>query len=45
VAKLKHDARVTLEALDGYTLDGDPFTEAFLTDHRDLASRFDLLLL
>ena len=24
---------------------GDPFTEVFLTDHRDLASRFDLVLL
>jgi U3 small nucleolar RNA-associated protein 22 len=45
VIKLKHDARVTLEVLDGSTPTGDPFNEVFLTDHRDLATRFDLVLL
>ncbi|KAF8269425.1 Nrap protein-domain-containing protein [Lactarius quietus] len=42
VEMLKHDARATLEVLDGAS--GDPFSEAFLRDHRDLTSRFDCVL-
>ncbi|KAG6809380.1 hypothetical protein H0H92_000481, partial [Tricholoma furcatifolium] len=43
---LKHDALSTLSTLS--TLDNtsttDPFTTVFLTDHRDLSTRFDTLL-
>jgi hypothetical protein len=45
VTKLKLDARATLEVLDGTSPASDPFIEVFLTDHRDLTSRFDLVLL
>ncbi|KAG6823122.1 hypothetical protein H0H92_011313, partial [Tricholoma furcatifolium] len=43
---LKHDALSTLSTLS--TIDNtsttDPFTTVFLTDHRDLSTRFDTLL-
>jgi hypothetical protein len=32
-----------MEVLDGSTAVADPFSEVFLTDHRELAPRFDLL--
>ncbi|KAI0300071.1 Nrap protein [Multifurca ochricompacta] len=41
---LQHDAWATLEVLDSNTSKIDPFTEVFLTDHRDLVSRFDVIL-
>lgn len=41
---LRHDALKTLEALDEASLSGDPFTEVFLQDHRDLPIRFDTIL-
>ncbi|KAI0292587.1 Nrap protein [Russula brevipes] len=43
IEMLQYDARTTLEVLDGSTAVTDPFSEVFLTDHRDLAPRFDLL--
>ncbi|KAI9438492.1 Nrap protein [Lactarius indigo] len=42
IEMLKHDARATLEILDGTSR--DPFSEVFLLDHRDLTSRFDCVL-
>ncbi|KAH9061207.1 Nrap protein [Lactarius vividus] len=42
IEMLKLDARATLEVLDGTS--GDPFSEVFLLDHRDLTSRFDCVL-
>ncbi|RDB30862.1 Nucleolar protein 6 [Hypsizygus marmoreus] len=41
---LRHDARKTLETLDQTSISGDPFTDVFLTDHRDLPTRFDTVL-
>ncbi|KAI0266446.1 pre-rRNA processing protein Utp22 [Gloeopeniophorella convolvens] len=45
VEMLKHDARATLEILDGSISTGDPFTEVFLADHREPASRFDIMMI
>ncbi|KAI9456746.1 Nrap protein [Russula earlei] len=45
IEMLKQDARATLEVLDRNTPAEDAFTDVFLTDHRDLMSRFDLVLL
>ncbi|KAH9173856.1 Nrap protein [Lactarius sanguifluus] len=42
IEMLKLDARATLEVLDGTC--GEPFSEVFLLDHRDLTSRFDCVL-
>ncbi|KAG5642940.1 hypothetical protein DXG03_001857 [Asterophora parasitica] len=42
--QLRHDALKTLEALDHASISADPFTDVFLTDHRDLPSRFDTVL-
>lgn len=42
--QLRHDALKTLETLDEASLSGDPFTDVFLTDHRDLSIRFDTIL-
>ncbi|KAG5651498.1 hypothetical protein H0H81_008470 [Sphagnurus paluster] len=41
---LRHDALKTLEALDHGSISVDPFTDVFLTDHRDLPTRFDTVL-
>ncbi|KAF5381659.1 hypothetical protein D9615_005551 [Tricholomella constricta] len=41
---LRHDALKTLEALDHASISADPFTDVFLTDHRDLPTRFDTVL-
>ncbi|KAG6918794.1 hypothetical protein DXG01_011546 [Tephrocybe rancida] len=41
---LQHDALKTLEALDHSSISVDPFTEVFLTDRRDLPTRFDTVL-
>ncbi|KAH0579235.1 hypothetical protein H2248_003386 [Termitomyces sp. 'cryptogamus'] len=41
---LRHDALKTLEALDHASISVDPFTNVFLTDHRDLSTRFDTVI-
>ncbi|CAL1710724.1 unnamed protein product [Somion occarium] len=41
---LKHDAALTLEALNENSISEDPFSEVFLKDHRDLQSRFDVVI-
>ncbi|KAK2462771.1 hypothetical protein APHAL10511_005162 [Amanita phalloides] len=41
---LGHDARKTLEMLDDPTFKGDPFTDVFLKDQRELVTRFDLVM-
>ncbi|KAG6887313.1 hypothetical protein C0992_012897, partial [Termitomyces sp. T32_za158] len=41
---LRHDALKTLEALDHSSISIDPFTNVFLTDHRDLPTRFDTVI-
>ncbi|KAI0079174.1 Nrap protein [Panus rudis PR-1116 ss-1] len=41
---LKYDATLTLEALNDAALSVDPFDEVFMRDHRDLQTRFDIVL-
>ncbi|KAF8066902.1 Nrap protein [Lyophyllum atratum] len=41
---LRHDALKTLESLDHASISADPFTDVFLTDHRDLPTRFDTVV-
>ncbi|KAG6884333.1 hypothetical protein C0993_012058 [Termitomyces sp. T159_Od127] len=41
---LRHDALKTLEVLDHSSISVDPFTDVFLTDHRDLPTRFDTVM-
>ncbi|KAG6888045.1 hypothetical protein C0995_010906 [Termitomyces sp. Mi166 len=41
---LRHDAMKTLEALDHSSISVDPFINVFLTDHRDLLTRFDTVI-
>ncbi|EAU86967.1 pre-rRNA processing protein Utp22 [Coprinopsis cinerea okayama7 len=41
---LRYEASKTLEALNSSTLAIDPFTQVFLQDHRDVHTRFDVVL-
>ncbi|KAI0051574.1 Nrap protein [Auriscalpium vulgare] len=41
---LRHDAKTTLESLDGGSISSDPFPEVFLREHRDLPARFDIVI-
>ncbi|KAF9552839.1 Nrap protein [Agrocybe pediades] len=41
---LRYDASRTLDLLNQTTLSGDPFNGVFMTDHRDLSTRFDVIL-
>ncbi|KAJ2925593.1 hypothetical protein H1R20_g11503, partial [Candolleomyces eurysporus] len=40
---LRHEASKTLEILNSASLAVDPFTDVFLHDHRDAATRFDVI--
>jgi U3 small nucleolar RNA-associated protein 22 len=42
--QLRHDAKVTLEALDYSSIQNDPFPDVFLKDQRDLPARFDVFV-
>ncbi|KAF8996020.1 Nrap protein [Cyathus striatus] len=44
VELLKYDAQKTLETLNQTILSGDPFPDVFLTEQRDLPTRFDTVL-
>ncbi|KAF8874426.1 Nrap protein [Infundibulicybe gibba] len=41
---LRYDALKTLEALDHPPAGSDAFTDVFLKDHRDLSTRFDIVI-
>ncbi|TBU24395.1 Nrap protein [Dichomitus squalens] len=41
---LRYDAQATLETLDRSGISEDPFHTVFLQDHRDMFSRFDIVL-
>ncbi|TFK31610.1 Nrap protein [Crucibulum laeve] len=41
---LRYDAIQTTETLNSTSISGDPFTEVFLKEHRDLPTRFDTVL-
>ncbi|KAJ7454829.1 Nrap protein [Mycena latifolia] len=41
---LQHDARKTLEKLNGASAGSDPFVDVFLKEQRDLATRFDTVI-
>ncbi|KAI0067104.1 Nrap protein [Artomyces pyxidatus] len=41
---LRHDARNTLENLNGSSVSDDPFPDVFLKEHRDLPTRFDAVI-
>jgi hypothetical protein len=42
--QLRHDARVTLDALNSSSETENVFKDVFLQDHRALAARFDIVL-
>ncbi|KAH6905454.1 pre-rRNA processing protein Utp22 [Coprinopsis sp. MPI-PUGE-AT-0042] len=44
LALLRYEASKTLETLNSASLAIDPFTEVFLQDHRDVLTRFDVIL-
>ena len=44
MAQLQYEASKTLEILNEATIAGDPFTQVFLKDNRDLSTRFDIVL-
>ncbi|KAH6905443.1 Nrap protein-domain-containing protein [Coprinopsis sp. MPI-PUGE-AT-0042] len=44
LALLRYEAAKTLETLNSASLAVDPFTEVFLQDHRDILTRFDVIL-
>ncbi|KAJ7086043.1 Nrap protein [Mycena belliarum] len=41
---LQHDARKTLEKLNGANVGSDPFVDVFLKEQRDLPTRFDTII-
>ena len=45
MTQLQYEASKTLEILNETTITGDPFTQVFLKDNRDLSTRFDIVLL
>ena len=44
MTQLQYEASKTLEILNETTITGDPFTQVFLKDNRDLSTRFDIVL-
>lgn len=42
--QLQRDAKATLEALNESALSEDPFNEVFLKEHRDIQTRFDVVM-
>lgn len=44
VEQLRHDAQITLEALDHSSISEDPFQYVFLHDHRDVFGRYDVVI-